>query len=127
METAEACVHSEVALTVSIYVKQSAWMISHEDSIVIRAPASEVFAYVGELSAMPDWLAGLVEVRNVIGAGEGQPCEWTLALVGTKRTIDVEHILPGAVLGKLSEHLTVGRMSRDLHSSRLNAKEMLEG
>ncbi len=46
---------------------------------------------------------------------------------GTKLTIEVEYAPPGAVLGKLAEHLTVRRMSRDLHSSLLNLKDLLEG
>jgi hypothetical protein len=45
---------------------------------------------------------------------------------GTKLSIEVEYTLPGAVLGKLTEHLTVRRMSRDLHSSLLNLKDILE-
>jgi uncharacterized membrane protein len=142
-------------------------MISYGDSIVIKAPVSEVFAYVNDLTTMPDWLTGLVEVRNVIGSGEGQQCEWTFKMIGvqlrgqavviesvpngrsahqtigmlsatwtnivepheddTKLTIEVEYTLPGAVLGKLAEHLTVRRMSRALHSSLLNLKELLEG
>ena len=57
-------------------------MIAYDDSIVIEAPVSEVFAYVNELSTMPDWLTGLVEVRNVIGTGVGQQCEWTFKMIG---------------------------------------------
>jgi len=142
-------------------------MIAYDDSIVIEVSVSEVFAYVNELSTMPEWLTGLVEVRNVIGTGVGQQCEWTFKLIGvqlrgqavvveclpnercthqsigmlssdwtnivephedgTKLTVEVEYTLPGAVLGKLAEHLTIRRMIRDLHSSLLNVKEMLEG
>lgn len=59
-------------------------MISYGNSIVINAPVSEVFTYVNELSTMPDWLTGLVEVHNVIGTGEGQQCEWTFKLAGVQ-------------------------------------------
>ncbi len=142
-------------------------MISYQNSIVINAPLRTAFAYVNDLNTMPDWLAGLVEVRNVIGAGMGQQCDFTFKMVGiqlrgsavivdcvpdercthqsigmlsadwtnivephedgTKLTIEVEYTLPGAVLGKLAEHLTIRRMKRDLQSSLLNVKEMLEG
>ena len=142
-------------------------MMSYENSIVIAAPESEVFAYVNDLATMPDWLPGLVEVRNVIGTGEGQQCEWTFKMIGillrgeavivecgphgrcthqtigmlsaswtniveahedgSKLTIEVEYSLPVPVLGKLAEHLTVRRMERDLASSLLNLKELLEG
>ena len=142
-------------------------MIAYNDSIVIETPLSEVFAYVNELTTMPDWLAGLVEVRNVIGTGLGQQCDFRFKMIGvqlrgsavvvdcvpdercthqsigmlsadwtnivephengTKLTVEVEYTLPGAVLGKLAEHLTIRRMKRDLQSSLLNVKEMLEG
>jgi len=142
-------------------------MIDYADSIVIEAPVTEVFAYVNDLSTMPDWLLGLVEVRDVIGTGEGQQCDFTFKMIGvqlrgsavvvdcvpnercthqsigmlsadwtnivephedgTKLTVEVEYTLPGAVLGKLAEHLTIRRMKRDLRSSLLNVKDMLEG
>lgn len=57
-------------------------MISYQDSIVVEAPLDKVFTYVNDLATMPDWLKGLVEVRNVIGAGKGQQCEWTYKMVG---------------------------------------------
>jgi uncharacterized membrane protein len=142
-------------------------MISYEDSIVIAAPVSEVFSYATDLRTMPDWIQGLVEVRDVIGTGEGQQCEWTFKMIGvllrgqavvvesvenetathqtigmlaatwtntfepdeigTKITIGVKYTLPVPVLGRLAEHLTVRRMRRDLGSSLLNLKELLEG
>ena len=141
-------------------------MINYDDSIVIEAPLPEVFAYVNDLTTMPNWLTGLVEVRNVIGTGVGQQCDWTFKMIGvelrgaavvvdcvpnercthqsigmlssdwtnivephedgTKLIVEVEYTLPGAVLGKLAEHLTIRRMKRDLHSSLLYVKEMLE-
>jgi uncharacterized membrane protein len=142
-------------------------MISYTSDIVIKAPVNKVFAFTNDVTTMPSWLTGLVEVRNVIGTGEGQQCEWTFKLVGvrlrgeavtvdcienercthqsigmfnatwtiyvepqdggTKLSMGVEYTLPGAVLGKLAEHLTIRRMVRDLQSSLLNLKEMLEG
>jgi uncharacterized membrane protein len=142
-------------------------MISYQNSIVINSPLKTVFAYVNDLTTMPDWLAGLVEVRNVIGTGLGQQCDFTFKMVGvqlrgsavvvdcvpdercthqsigmlsadwtnivephedgTKLSVEVEYTLPGAVLGKLAEHLTIRRMKRDLQSSLLNVKDMLEG
>lgn len=142
-------------------------MIAYDESIVIEAPLPKVFAYVNDLSTMPDWLTGLVEVRNVIGTGVGQQCDWTFKMIGvqlrgaavvvdcvpsercthqsigmlcsdwtnlvephedgTKLTVEVEYTLPGVVVGKLAEHLTIRRMKRGLRSSLLNAKDMLEG
>jgi hypothetical protein len=52
-------------------------MASHENSIVINAPVSEVFAYVNAPATIPDWMTGMIEVRNVIGSGAGQQYDWT--------------------------------------------------
>ena len=45
---------------------------------------------------------------------------------GTKLTVEVEYTLPVAVLGKLTEHLTVRRNKREMELSLLNLKETLE-
>lgn len=142
-------------------------MAAYEQSIVIDAPVSEVFKYVNEPTTTPDWLTGMVEVRNIIGSGEGQQYEWSFKMVGvrlrgqttvvnyienecaahqsigmvdsvwtnivephdsgTKLTIKIEYSIPGAVLGKLAEHLTLRRNMRGLDVSVLNVKETLEG
>ncbi|MFW2387857.1 MAG: SRPBCC family protein [Polyangiales bacterium] len=57
-------------------------MRSWKSSIQIDAPADRVFAYVDDPKAMPEWFPSLVEVHNVIGAGEGQQEEWTYKLAG---------------------------------------------
>lgn len=81
-------------------------MKSWKNSIVIDTPADKVFAYVDDPMAMPDWLPGLVEVRNVIGVGEGQQEEWTYKLAGLLlrgQAIVVEH-----VPSQRSVHQTIG-------------------
>ncbi len=45
---------------------------------------------------------------------------------GTKLTIKFEYELPVPLLGKLGERLTIRRVSRDIDSSLLNAKELIE-
>jgi uncharacterized protein YndB with AHSA1/START domain len=57
-------------------------MATVKKSTVINAPPERVFAYVTEPAAMPEWLAKMVEVRNVLGTGEGQQYEWTFKYVG---------------------------------------------
>ena len=52
-------------------------MATVKKSTVINAPPDRVFAYTTEPAAMPEWLAKMVEVRNVVGTGEGQQYEWT--------------------------------------------------
>ena len=54
----------------------------YENSIVIDAPLSKVFAYVNDPKTFPDWVHGMIDVRNVIGTGEGQQYEWTFKMVG---------------------------------------------
>ena len=57
-------------------------MPSYENSIAIDAGLSDVFAYVNEPKKFPDWVHGMIDVRNVIGSGEGQQYEWTFKMVG---------------------------------------------
>jgi uncharacterized protein YndB with AHSA1/START domain len=57
-------------------------MATVKKSTVINAPPERVFAYVTEPATMSEWLAKMVEVRNVLGTGEGQQYEWTFKYVG---------------------------------------------
>jgi len=57
-------------------------MAHWKNSIVISAPAERVFAYLDEPRSLPDWLPGMVEVRNVIGTAAGQQYEWTYKMGG---------------------------------------------
>jgi uncharacterized membrane protein len=70
-------------------------MASHENSIVINAPVSDVFAYVNAPATIPDWMTGMIEVRNVIGSGAGEQYDWTYKMVGVHvrgQNVVVEHI-----------------------------------
>lgn len=53
-----------------------------KNTIIINVPPSRVFAYVNDPSNLPDWIPGTVEIRNVIGSGEGQQYEWTYKMLG---------------------------------------------
>jgi hypothetical protein len=69
-------------------------MASWKDSILIHAPANQVFAYVDDPSELPTWLPNMVEVRNVIGTGLGQQYEYTYKMAGLLlrgQSIVVEH------------------------------------
>ena len=57
-------------------------MPSYENSIVIDAPLSDVFSYANDPKTFPDWVQGMIDVRDVIGTGEGQQYEWTFKMVG---------------------------------------------
>jgi uncharacterized membrane protein len=70
-------------------------MASHKNSIVINAGVSEVFAYVNEPTTIPDWMTGMIEVRNIVGSGFGQQYDWTYKMVGFHirgQNVVVEHI-----------------------------------
>ena len=84
-------------------------MVNYENSIVIHASASEVFAYVNEPTTIPDWIVGMIEVRNVVGTGAGQQYEWTFKMVGIQlrgQTVVVDYIL-----NQCSTHQTIGMIS----------------
>lgn len=70
-------------------------MATWKNSIVIRAPADKVFAYVDDPMNYPTWLPNMVEVRNVIGNGIGQQYEWTFKMGGLLhrgQTVVVEYV-----------------------------------
>jgi uncharacterized protein YndB with AHSA1/START domain len=84
-------------------------MLSLTKNIVVSAPPERVFAYVSEPATMPEWLGGLVEVRNVVGAGAGQQYEWTHKYVGLLfrgQSTVVEH-----VPNERSVHQSIGTIS----------------
>lgn len=57
-------------------------MIVAKRDILINAPLERVFAYVSAPVRMAEWIPGLVEVRELIGAGAGQQFEWTCKMAG---------------------------------------------
>ena len=70
-------------------------MATVKASTVINAPPDRVFAYVTEPATMSEWLAKMVEVRNVVGTGEGQQYEWTYKYVGLLlrgQSVVVQHV-----------------------------------
>jgi uncharacterized protein YndB with AHSA1/START domain len=52
-------------------------MVVLKKSVVIRAPADEVFAYASEPRTFAEWLPNFVEARDVVGTGAGQQYGWT--------------------------------------------------
>lgn len=53
-----------------------------KNSIIIDVPPSRVFAYVNDPNNLPDWMPGTIEIRNLVGSGEGQQYEWTYKMLG---------------------------------------------
>ena len=70
-------------------------MVSLRKSIVISAPQDRVFDYVTEPSTMAEWLTKMVEVRDIVGTGEGQQYEWTYKYAGLLlrgQSVVVQHV-----------------------------------
>ena len=57
-------------------------MAKIQKSIIINAPPEKVFAYHEDPMNVPEWLPGMIEVRNLTGSGVGQRYEWTYKMVG---------------------------------------------
>lgn len=84
-------------------------MMTLRQSVLIDAPPDAVFAYVTDPAEMAEWIPPMVEVRNVVGAGEGQQFEWTYKLAGLLfrgQSVVVEH-----VPGELCEFQGIGAIS----------------
>jgi len=70
-------------------------MVSVRKSVVISAPPDRVFEYVTEPSTMAEWLTKMVEVRDIVGTGEGQQYEWTYKYAGLLlrgQSVVVQHV-----------------------------------
>ena len=62
---------------------------------MISAPQDRVFDYVTEPSTMAEWLTKMVEVRDIVGTGEGQQYEWTYKYAGLLlrgQSVVVQHV-----------------------------------
>jgi uncharacterized protein YndB with AHSA1/START domain len=70
-------------------------VISLTKSVVVGAPPDRVFAYVTDPMKMAEWIPAMVEIRDLIGSGEGQQFGWTYKYVGlllTGQTTVVEYV-----------------------------------
>lgn len=70
-------------------------MVRHEQSIVINALVEDVFDFVNDPLNLPEWMIGMVEIRDPVGSGEGLQYEWTYkmgALQLKGQNVVVEHV-----------------------------------
>jgi carbon monoxide dehydrogenase subunit G len=80
-----------------------------KNSVVIGAPTERVLGYVNDPTKLADWVPTMMEVRDVIGTGEGQQYGWTYKYVGlllTGQSTVVEY-----VPNELSVHQTIGTIN----------------
>lgn len=59
-------------------------MVNIKKSITINAPPEKVWAYLDDPMSGPEWLPGMIEVRNVAGKGIGRKFEWTYKMLGIR-------------------------------------------
>lgn len=57
-------------------------MARTKNSIIVNAPPSRVFAYVNDPNNLPEWMPGMLEIRNLVGSGPGQQYDWTYKMLG---------------------------------------------
>ncbi len=84
-------------------------MVSHEHSIVIHAPLSEVFAYVNAPATLPDWMTGMSEVRNIVGSGAGLQYDWTYTMVGVR--LRGQNVVVEYVPDECAAHQSIGMVN----------------
>jgi len=80
-----------------------------KNSVVISAPTDRVLTYVNDPTTMVDWVPTMMEIRDVIGTGEGQQYGWTYKYVGlllTGQSTVVEY-----VPNEHSVHQTIGTIN----------------
>ena len=82
-----------------------------KNSIIVNLPPSRVFAYVNDPNNLPDWMPGMIEVRNLSGFGEGQQYDWTYKMLGFRfrgQSVVVEY-----EPGTRAVHQSIGMISSD--------------
>lgn len=84
-------------------------MVSYENSVVINVSPSEVFAYANEPATVPDWLVGMVEVRDVVGTGAGQQYEWTFKMVGVQ--LRGQNVIVDYIANECATHQSIGMIT----------------
>ena len=53
-----------------------------KNSINISAPDEKVFAYLADPMNTPEWMVGMMEVKDVTGSGVGQHYHWKYKMAG---------------------------------------------
>ncbi|MGB5813202.1 MAG: SRPBCC family protein [Polyangiales bacterium] len=63
-------------------------------SVLIQAPATQVFEYIDDPLTNPEWVVGLTEVTDTSGTGKGRRHRWKYKMVGipfSGETVVTEH------------------------------------
>jgi uncharacterized protein YndB with AHSA1/START domain len=53
-----------------------------ETGITIAAPVAEVFAYLEDPNTNPEWLPGMVQVKDAVGSGVSSHFKWVYKMAG---------------------------------------------
>lgn len=101
-------------------------MTKIEDSIVIDAPAAEVFAYASDWRRWPEWFEGLSDVRSTSGVSRGwtgagtrglpHRTRWRFETQGQsmKFSYGLDYSLPPPLLGPMLDALFARREWRGI-------------
>jgi uncharacterized membrane protein len=53
-------------------------------SIDIKAPVNKVFSYIEDPRNEPEWMQGMIEVKDINGTGRGSHYKWTWKMAGIR-------------------------------------------
>ena len=97
-------------------------------TISIDAPPEKVFAYIDEPSNNIDWIVGMTDMRDLVGAGVGRHFQWTFKMAGLPlkaESTTVEHVASKRLVTK-SKGGIVSTWSADLESEGEGTKLTME-
>jgi uncharacterized membrane protein len=86
-------------------------MVRHEHSILIKAPVEEVFAYVNDANSLPEWMIGMIEIRDPAGSGEGLQYEWTYKMAGLQ--LRGQNVVVEYVPNEKATHQSIGMVESE--------------
>ena len=90
-------------------------MVWQKDSIVINAPPRDVFAYVHEPTKLPEWMDTVVDIRRVVGSGEGGQYDWTIKMLGVQ--LRGQNVIVEYVQDEHATHQSIGMLSSEWTAS----------
>jgi uncharacterized membrane protein len=61
-------------------------------SIDIKAPVSKVFSYIQDPRNEPEWMQGMIEIKDITGKGRGFQYKWTWKMAGIKLNGEAERL-----------------------------------
>lgn len=73
---------------------------------MIDAPVEDVFDFVNDPLNLPEWMIGMIEIRDPTGSGEGLQYEWTYKMGGLQ--LRGQNIVVEYVRNETATHQSIG-------------------